>query len=447
MANDRYNDLMSSFEGEKKAAPPPVKKATPPAQDKNNLKGGVYFSNPPKAMDKNRANANRPTTNRPAGRKAPGRKVDAKGVKKKNPIVRFFTSKGFRNFIIMIVVIALVSSVICWYGLNCINDVLALDAEDTSIEVTIQGGMTDDDVLDVLKEKKLIDNKEFCKLFITIFDKEGAYIPGVYTLNPTMGVEKMIATMKTDYTGGETITLTFPEGWTIQQIAEKLEVNEVCTASSFITTLQTVDFSNEYDFIKTIDDKEKRFNALEGFVYPDTYEFYVGENASSVVRRFLDNFEAKWTEEYQKKADEMGCTVDDIIVMASILQMEAGSNDQMEEIASVLYNRLEKPSTFPLLQCDSTEDYLLDNIKPTLSNSTEDTQKYLQYRDLYDTYSESCVGLPVGAIANPGDAAINAALNPAETDYYYFCHDTDSGEVYYASSFAEHERNMREAGL
>lgn len=443
MANDKYNDLMSGFEGEKKPTPPPAKKpVTPPAQERNNLKGGVYFSNPPKPMEQANTKSAKNTA-----RKNPRRKVSADGVKKKNPIVRFFTSKGFRNFMIMLVVIGLVSSILCWYGLNCINDVLALDAEDTSIEVTIQDGMTDNDVLKVLKEKDLIDNVEFCKIFITIFDKEGAYIPGVYTLNPTMGVEKMIATMKTDYTGGETITLTFPEGWTIQQIAEKLEVNEVCTASSFITTLKTVDFSNEYDFISTIDNKEQRFNVLEGFVYPDTYEFYVGENASSVVRRFLDNFEARWTDEYQKKADEMGYTVDQVVTMASILQMEAGSNEQMDEIASVLYNRLEKPSTFPLLQCDSTEDYLLDTIKPTLSNSTEDTQKYLNYRDLYDTYSEACHGLPVGAISNPGDAAINAALNPAETDYYYFCHDTESGDVFYASSFAEHTRNMREAGL
>ena len=82
------------------------------------------------------------------------------------------------------------------------------------------------------------------------FDVDGEYISGVYTLSPTLGIEKMMATMKTDYKNAETIKLTFPEGWTIQEIAEKLEANEVCTASSFISTLQTVDYSDEYDFIK-----------------------------------------------------------------------------------------------------------------------------------------------------------------------------------------------------
>lgn len=441
MANDKdYKDLLEGFE-DKKAAPPPVKNGDVAAQDKANLKGGVYFSNPPRAIDSQAQKSKNPPKRRGSGRKM---NVDEGGEKKKNFLVRFFTSKGFKRFMIMIAVIAVVSTVLCYFGIQCINDVLALDAEDTAIEVTIQDGMGDSEVLDVLKEKGLIENKMFCEIFLKIFDVDGDYISGVYTLNPTMGVEKMIATMKTDYTGGETVTLTFPEGYTIQQIAEKLEANGVCTASSFVTTLQTVDFSAEYDFIAPITDKEKRFCALEGYIYPDTYEFFVGENASSVVRRFLNNFKDKWTEEYQAQAEKRGLTVDEVIIMASILQMEAANSEQMPDIASVLYNRLEKPSTFPLLQCDSTEDYLLNTIKPQLSSSVEDSQRYLEYRDLYDTYSEACHGLPVGAIANPGNDAIHAALFPSETSYFYFRHDVKGG-VYYASSYAEHEQNGREA--
>ena len=446
MANNKdYNDLLEGFE-DKKPTPPPMNNGDAAGQDKANLKGGVYFSNPPRTMDsqaKKSKNAKGAPKRRGASRKM---NVEGEGVqkKKKNIFVRFFTSKGFKRFMIMVAVIAVVSTTLCYFGIQCINDVLALDAEDTAVEVTVQEGMSDSQVLDILKEKGLIENKMFCELFLSIFDVEGNYIPGVYTLNPKMGVEKMIATMKTDYTGGETISLTFPEGYTIQQIAEKLEANGVCTASSFITTLQTVDFSGEYDFIAPIPNKEKRFRALEGYIYPDTYEFYVGENASSVVRRFLNNFKDKWTAEYQTQAEKLGVTVDEVVIMASILQMEAANAEQMPKIASVLYNRLDKPSTFPLLQCDSTEDYLLDTIKPQLSSSIEDSQKYLEYRDLYDTYSEACKGLPIGAISNPGNDAIHAALFPEDTNYFYFRHDVKGG-IYYASSYAEHEQNGREA--
>ena len=87
--------------------------------------------------------------------------------------------------------------------------------------------------------------------------------------------------------------------------------------------MQNVDFSEDYDFIKSIPNKEKRFRVLEGYMYPDTYEFYVGENASSVARRFLDNFKNRWTDEYEKQAKERGLSLDEVIIMASILQEEA----------------------------------------------------------------------------------------------------------------------------
>lgn len=454
MANDRneLNDLLENFEPTPKkprksssgsgrvtpAPPPPVRRASEKAQaaEKKTYRNGVYFSNPPQKISQDAAKEKGGS-----GKKRSSRKVSYGGEKPKgNFIVRFFKSRGFRNFIIKLVIIAVVSSTLCFYGLGCINDVLAIDAEDVSVEVRVEEGMTDEQVIDLLKEHDLIRNPYFCKLFTKFFDVDGNYISGVYTLSPTLGVEKMMSTMKTDYKSSETIKLTFPEGWTIQQIAEKLESNEVCTASSFISTLQTVDFSNEYKFIKNIPDKDKKFRALEGYIYPDTYEFYKGENASSVVRRFLNNFQKHWTDKYQKKADKLGYSMDEIIIMASILQAEAANSRQMPKIASVLYNRLDRPSKYPRLECDSTEDYLLDTIKPSLTSSIEDTQKYIKYRDSYDTYSQACEGLPVGAIGNPGDAAISAALNPASTSYYYFRHDVNGG-IYYANSFEQHEAN------
>ncbi len=436
------------------------------AYENPNYKGGVYFSNPPRDIDKvaqreKRATVRRNQKGKPAVEKfrvsaPPTTAKQNKAIAEKKARNQKFQNTFFGKFLnseklsrlaLAIAIIALSSVVLCIYGIRCINDVLAIDVEDTAIEVEVSKGMSDADVIDVLEDNKLIKNKLFCNLFIKFFGKDGDYVSGVYTLTPSMGVEKMLSTMKADITLSETVTLTFPEGWTIDQIAEKLEANEVCTAASFINTLQSVDFSEDYEFIKSIPNKEKRFRVLEGYLYPDTYEFYVGENASSVARRFLDNFQNRWSEEYQNMADERGLSLDEVIVMASILQEEAASSKQMPDISSVLYNRLDRPATFPWLNCDSTEDYLTKTIKPTLTSSTEDTQRYIQYRDNYDTYSTECKGLPVGAIANPGDAAIRAALKPADTNYYYFCHNTESGDVFYANTMSEHEANMRKAGL
>ena len=488
MAKDNLNDyeeLLSMFEDERKAdSPKPTEEEaiktkrqkkiddfkidinSNSAYENPNYKGGVYFSNPPRDIDKAAQREKRATV-RKNQRAKPGvekfRVSAPPTTAKQNKAIadkkarnekfqktflgKFLTYEKLSKLALAVAIIVLSSVVLCIYGINCINDVLAIDVDETAVEVEVSKGMSDADVIDILKDNKLIKNELFCNLFIKFFGKDGDYVSGVYTLTPSMGVEKMLSTMKADITLSETVTLTFPEGWTIDQIAEKLEANEVCTAASFINTLQNVDFSEEYSFIKSIPNKELRFRVLEGYMYPDTYEFYVGENASSVVRRFLDNFKNRWTDEYAKQAEDRGLSLDEVIIMASILQEEAASSSQMADIASVLYNRLDRPATFPWLNCDSTEDYLTETIKPTLTSSTEDIQKYIQYRDNYDTYSEECKGLPVGAIANPGDAAIRAALKPSSTSYYYFCHNTETGDVFYANTMSEHESNMRKAGL
>lgn len=427
------------------------------AQTKPSYKSGVYFSNPPRDIEKEAQREKKVHYEKRIGTKRfavsapPATEKQKKVIAKKEAraqkvsssfIGKILSSERLSKFALVLAIVVLTSVILCIYGIGCINDVLAIKSEDKAVEVQVSQGMSDNDVIDILKDNDLIHRKLFCKAFIKFFGKDGDYVSGVYTLTPDMGVEKMLATMKSDITLSETVTLTFPEGWTITQIAEKLESNEVCSASAFVTTLQTVDFSEEYDFIAAIPNKDKRFRMLEGYMYPDTYEFYLGENASSVVRKFLDNFKNKWTDEYQKQADKLGVSLDEVITVASILQEEAASVDQMKNISSIVYNRLNNSSNFPWLQCDSTETYLLETIKPTLTSSEEDTSKYVEYRDNYDTYSTECTGLPVGAIANPGDSAIKAALNPADTGYFYFRHDS-KGNIYYASTFAEHERNAR----
>lgn len=230
----------------------------------------------------------------------------------------------------------------------------------------------------------------------------------------------------------QTVTVTFPEGMTADAIARKLEQNGVCSAAAFLQAAGSADTA-AYPFLASVDEPDSRFRLLEGYLYPDTYEFYLDEDAGSVLARFLDNFAVKWTDEYAARAAELGESVDDVLTLASVIQGEAGSREQMATVSGILRNRLADADNFPYLQCDSTSEYVTDVIKPSAENEAA-------YRAAYDTYDAARPGLPVGPICNPGDDAIRAALWPETSEYIYFRHDK-TGKIYYAKTLEEHEQN------
>jgi UPF0755 protein len=191
-----------------------------------------------------------------------------------------------------------------------------------------------------------------------------------------------------------------------------------------------------YSFVGDIKSNDNRTQKFEGYCFPDTYEFFVDENANSVMNRLLSNFDSKWTSEYTKKAQALGMSTDDIISIASIIQKEAANAEEMALISSILHNRLAKPSAYPALECDSTKDYIVRFVKPVLGEA-----KANSYFDAYNTYLSP--GLPPGPICNPGINAIEAALNPKETGYYYFQHDKFK-KIYLAKTLDEHNANTME---
>ena len=128
--------------------------------------------------------------------------------------------------------------------------------------------------------------------------------------------------------------------------------------------------------------------------------------------------------------------MDEIIIIASIIQREAGNAEQMPLVSSVIHNRLNHSVSYPTLGCDATSNYIEKYVKPNVTSAQ--AQTYLSY---YDT--SSIKGLPAGPICNPGIDAIEAALYPEQTNYYYFCHD-NSGQIYLAETNAEHDRNLLE---
>ncbi|MGN0521062.1 MAG: endolytic transglycosylase MltG [Eubacterium sp.] len=377
----------------------------------------IYFSNVKPASDIETAQRVEPAV---VKRNAPKRK---KG-------------QGIASTYIFFIVVIAASMILSIYAILCMNDILAITKTNSTVTVSL-GKQVDDinDAVDILADNGLIKCKNFCKIFAKYREHEvhGPYEAGVYYLSGKMGLEGMLLTLRGNAATAETVTLTFPEGYTVPEIIDRLVANEVCDKASLLSVIETIDFS--YSLVSSLDASEEVPYRLEGYLFPDTYDFYIGESASSVVKKFLSNGDKKITEEDRKRAEELGYSMNDIIIIASIIQKEAGNEDQMKTISAVIHNRLKDQTNFPSLGCDSTADYIKNKVAPSLSATSAHTADY--YLNYYSTdQSSTVVGLPKGPICNPGIAAIEAALYPADNDYYYFFHDT-KGNMYTAKTYSE----------
>jgi UPF0755 protein len=257
-------------------------------------------------------------------------------------------------------------------------------------------------------------------------------------------------------TADNTVRVTFPEGSTVYEVGKLLEKNGVCSAAEFIKAVNSAGDDNE--FAASIINTSERPFALEGYLFPDTYDFYKGESPQNALKRFLNNMSKKLTDVYYARAAELGFSMDEIIILASIIQTEAGDENEMKNVSSVLHNRLQSTGYLNMLQCDATYFYIRDHVMPYLRQSeaqseTESPEEsttqgddvlYNQISELYNTYKFA--GLPAGPICNPGSAAIEAALYPAETNYYYFVTDSQ-GNYHYSETYSAHAQKCLELGI
>ncbi|MCM1285564.1 MAG: endolytic transglycosylase MltG [Acetobacter sp.] len=360
-------------------------------------------------------------------------------------------SKGVASTYLFFLVVIVLSMILSIYAVLCMNDVLAITKTTSNVTVNLSEQLNDmNEAVDILADNGLIKCKNFCKLFAKfresqvgpqwrngVYFEDKGYEAGVYYLNAKMGLEGMLQTLQGNATTAETVTLTFPEGYTVPEIVDKLVANEVCDKAALLAVIETTDFS--YSLVNSLEAKEEVPYRLEGYLFPDTYDFYVGESASSALKKFLSNGDSKVTEKYRNRAKELGYSMHEIMTIASIIQMEAGSDAQMKEISSVIHNRISDKANFPYLGCESTTDYIKNKVAPSLASTSAHTSEY--YLNYYNT-NQMAVGLPAGPICNPGVAAINAALYPDDTDYYYFFHDI-KGNLYTAKSFSEFNEKIQ----
>lgn len=343
------------------------------------------------------------------------------------------------------IIVAVFTITLSALSITCINDVLGMNRSDEIVKITVPQNSTTNSIIDLLDDEGLVKQKLFCKIYFKAIDvvkninkdkkpADPVYLSGVYYVQKNMGLEGYLNEFREHQKTADTITLVFPEGWTIYQIIDKIAEFGVCSKEQLLASVKETDF--EYGYISEIPVDSKRTFALEGYIYPSTYEFYEKSDANTVLRKFLDASENKWTEEYEAQRVALGLTRDEVIIIASIIQSEAANKDQMGLVSSVIHNRLDNSVSWPLLGCDSTKNYVTKYVAPNVS-----TAEASSYQNSYDTYTQP--GLPPGPICNPGDDAIHAALFPEDTDYYYFRHDK-YGKIYMARTQAEHDQNGRE---
>ena len=395
-------------------------------------KNDIYFSN---GTD----NSAKPAESGGAVKKENAQAKDKKKKKKKK-------AKGIGSTYLFFIIVIACSMALSIYAIFCMNDILAITKTTSSVTVSLTQKIDDSDsAIDTLSSNGLIRCKNFCKVFVKVRDKlihssqlGGPYEAGVYYLNGKMGLEGMLITLQGENATSETIQLTFPEGYTVPEIIDKLVENDVCDRSALISVIQTTNF----DLKLTGDLKQQEAvpYRLEGFMFPDTYEFFIDESAASVVRKFLQQGNNVYTKKYSDRAKELGMTDYEIITIASIIQKEAANEEQMKTISAVIHNRLDDTVNFPTLGCQSTSDYIKNKVAPSLSSQATHSADY--YMTYYNTNNNSTVvGLPAGPICNPGKAAIEAALHPDDSNARYFFHD-NSGEMYTAVTYPEFKEKV-----
>ena len=331
--------------------------------------------------------------------------------------------------VLYIPMILIISALLASFGWKLMSDLCAFNKPliTTTVEIIKEDNI--DSVADKLEQAGLIEYPWFFKLFGKFANAEENIGIGTYELNTDMDYRALIVGMRSASGGNmnaETVDVTIPEGYTVMQTIQLLAKNGVNTEEALLKAAQTANF--DYDFI---DNDSEDITRLEGYLFPDTYQFYVGHNAKDALGKLLSNFNNKLNalEDDLAAAKTRGYDLEDIVIIASLIEKETDGTDH-SNIASVIYNRLENVGeTAHLLQIDAALLYGLPDHEGALTNDDKavDTP-YNLYMHQY---------LPPTAIANPGLDSLKAAVNPAETTYYFYALGKN-GVHKFSETLAEH---------
>ena len=353
-------------------------------------------------------------------------------------------------WVVMVLFVAVVLSQIIMVA---INDMLAISRESNkeTVSVSIPKDATIDDIAKILGDSGVIERPYYFALYANLTSSADGFRQGEFDIPANKDYEAIINYLQSNNNRKDIMKVQITEGMNVLEIANLLhEKGVIYDVQEFLDAANSDDFDEEFTFLKDIKNASDRYYKLEGYLFPDTYEFYAGEDPKDSIEKMLNNFENRivYTEDkyfgHSKKStlaeemNESSYTMDEILTIASIIQAEAASEDDMYYISSIIRNRLNYGSDVGInnLGLDCTVYYPYRE-KEDVPEAIRDT-----YDSNYDTNNFS--GLPPGPICNPSLEAIKAALNPNDTDYMFFCHASadDGSTPYYATTLSEHEYNL-----
>ena len=336
---------------------------------------------------------------------------------------------GCAGTVVYVIAVVGISLVLSLVAIFVANDVFAFVKKDAKIDIMVSENTTVSKLSKQLDEKGVVNYGTIFKLYTRMKGDDKSVLAGSYTLNPTMDYGQIVDALS-NFTSDQTVKLTIPEGYTTSQIKQLLLDNHVCTEESVDEALNEYPF--KHDFLQ--DEKPVEKGWLEGYLFPDTYEIYVGNGQIvDAVNKMLNNFENKYTDDIKAGADEMGRSMHEIVTVASLVEREAQKDDERARIAGVIYNRLNNASSFPYLQVDASVLYGLGRDSGKLSEAD------LEKDTPYNTYTNQ--GLPPGPICNPGQKSLEAAAHPEQHDYYYYVAMPDGSHLF-ASTNDEQNTNI-----
>ncbi len=345
--------------------------------------------------------------------------------------------------------VIMMSGLLSWFIISGAKDILGLKTEQVYSEVVIPKGVSTGQIARILKNKDIIKYPTIFKIYSRLKKSDNTYREGKYALHSRMSYEDIIYVFQhmTDRT--DVAKVVIPEGSSVNKIATILKENGVCKSrQDFLDAIDVNNFKSIKFISECFNDvknKELICFDLEGYLFPDTYEFVLNEKPAFVVETMLRNFDDKvlnnrndklFYEKMAKLNQGSNISLHELITLASIVQKESNSFEIMKKVASVFWNRLNNQLNYQRLQSDVTILYVESDIKPNLE---------FKNQDMYDSYNTYvCKGLPVGPICNPGLDAIKAVLEPDNTDYNYFLTDVENN-YYWARSLREHNDNIHRA--
>ncbi len=336
-------------------------------------------------------------------------------------------------YFVFILCISIILACVAWMSAA---DALALNKELFTAEVTLptdiftsktvetfddKGNVTGtkrvssadiDYVAEELKSAGLIQYKWLFKLFCKVSKADTKLDPGEYELKSSYDYRALVGKMQKNSGAAATVMVTIPEGFTMSQIFYRLEENGVCSYDDLMEAAANENF--DYFFLEGTESGDPL--RLEGFLFPDTYEFYKSMSAASAINKFLQNFYGKISADMEKQLSDKGMSLRDVLKIASLIEREAANDEERPLIASVIYNRLRTGWSLGL---ESSILYVHQDHEgaPTAEMLKEDSPYNLMEK----------TGLPPTPISNPGISSINAALVPDTTNYFFFTLDTATG--------------------